>query len=158
MVTTDQAHDFGLAGPVARASGNAHDLRRMHPYSGYETFDFDVPCEQDGDGYARLRVLFTEAGQSVRLMEQVMAALPEGPVSVPCEVVSGYALAGVETPRGTTWHWVRIDDQGMLARYRLITPSFCNWHGFHLAAEHFAFQDFPIILATFGLSVAENDR
>jgi len=158
MVTVDQAHDFGLAGPVARASGNSRDLRCIHPYSGYENFDFDVPCEQDGDGYARLRVFFTEAGQSVRLMEQVMAALPTGPVSAACGVVPGHALAGVETPRGATWHWVRIDARGRLARYRLITPSFPNWHGFHLAAEHFAFQDFPIILATFGLSVAENDR
>jgi Ni,Fe-hydrogenase III large subunit len=53
---------------------------------------------------------------------------------------------------------VRIDKDGRLARYRVTTPSFTNWHGFHLAAEDFAFQDFPIIMATFGLSNAECDR
>ena len=47
---------------------------------------------------------------------------------------------------------------GRIARYHVITPSFANWHSFHLAAENFAFQDFPIILSTFDLSVAENDR
>jgi Ni,Fe-hydrogenase III large subunit len=43
-------------------------------------------------------------------------------------------------------------------RYRITPPSFANWHGFHLAVENFAFQDFPIILASFGLSSAESDR
>jgi Ni,Fe-hydrogenase III large subunit len=53
---------------------------------------------------------------------------------------------------------VRLDDEGRVSRYRIISPSFANWHAFYLAAEAFAFQDFPIILASFGLSVAENDR
>jgi formate hydrogenlyase subunit 5 len=53
---------------------------------------------------------------------------------------------------------VRLDDSGRISRYRVITPSFANWRSFHLAAEKFAFQDFPIILSTFDLSVAENDR
>jgi len=51
-----------------------------------------------------------------------------------------------------------LGDGGVVERYRIVTPSFANWHGFRLAAEDFAFQDFPIILATFALSVHENDR
>jgi Ni,Fe-hydrogenase III large subunit len=146
-------------GPVARASGVARDLRSAQPYSGYDAFAFDVPREQEGDGYARLRVLFAEARQSVRLMEQAVAALPAGPVlAADVKIQPGAALGWVEAPRGATFHWLRINDEGRVARYRLITPSFANWHGFHLAVENFAFQDFPIILATFDLSVAENDR
>ena len=53
---------------------------------------------------------------------------------------------------------MRLDDKGRVARYRVVTPSFTNWHSFHLGAEKFAFQDFPIILSTFDLSAAENDR
>jgi len=158
MVTRDQARGFGLAGPVARASDYCNDLRKTQPYSGYASFDFEAPCETEGDGYARLRVFFAEAGQSAHIMEQAIAALPRGAVSAPCAAVAGQALAGVETPRGAAWHWLRLDNHGTLARYHLLTPSFPNWHGFHLAVEHFAFQDFPIILATFGLSVAESDR
>jgi Ni,Fe-hydrogenase III large subunit len=55
-------------------------------------------------------------------------------------------------------HWVSLDENGLVERYHAITPSFSNWHGFHEAAEDFAFQDFPIILATFGLSATECDR
>jgi formate hydrogenlyase subunit 5 len=51
-----------------------------------------------------------------------------------------------------------LREGGIVARYRVTPPAFANWHGFHLAAENFAFQDFPIILASFGLSNAECDR
>ena len=158
FITTAQARSHGLVGPVGRGSGYCYDLRRMQPYSAYNRFDFDLPCEQEGDGYARLRVWFAEARQSVRIMEQVARQLPGGAIYAPCEKTPGVALSGVETPRGATYHWVRIGEKGKITRYRPITPSCSNWHGFHLAAENFAFQDFPIILATFGLSVAENDR
>ena len=75
VIPAQTAKDYSLVGPVARASGFVRDLRRAQPYSGYEDFDFDVPSEQEGDGYARLRVLFAESRQSVRIMEQAVAAL-----------------------------------------------------------------------------------
>jgi formate hydrogenlyase subunit 5 len=152
------AKAYSLVGPVARASGLARDLRRVRPYSDYAGFDFNVPAEQEGDGYARLRVLFAEARQSVRIMEQVLAGLAEGSISTAVEFRPGAALGAVEAPRGATFHWVRLEEGGAIQRYRVITPSFINWPSFNLAAEKFAFQDFPIILSTFDLSVAENDR
>ncbi len=158
IIGKQQARDYGLVGPVARASGYCNDLREIQPYAAYDACTFDIPRESEGDGYARLRVLLSETKQSLRIMEQAVAHLPDGPVFTKSKATAGVGLAGVETPRGATWHWVRLDEEGRLKRYRLITPSFTNWHGFHLAAENFAFQDFPIILATFGLSVAENDR
>jgi formate hydrogenlyase subunit 5 len=157
-ISAATAKAYSLVGPVARASGLARDLRRAQPYCGYEAFHFDVPTEQEGDGYARLRVLFAEARQSMRIMEQATTTLKEGEVCRPVYFRSGGALGSVEAPRGGTFHWVRLDEGGQIARYRVITPSFVNWHSFHLAAEKFAFQDFPIILSTFDLSVAENDR
>jgi Ni,Fe-hydrogenase III large subunit len=159
VVSEREARAFGLVGPIARASGVARDLRKLQPYSGYEDFGFDVPGEAEGDGYARLRVLFAESKQALRLMDQAVAALGEGPVQAgPADIRPGAALGWVEAPRGHSFHWLRIGPDGAVARYRLSTPSFANWNGFHLAAEDFTFQDFPIILATFGLSAAENDR
>jgi Ni,Fe-hydrogenase III large subunit len=117
-----------------------------------------VPTEQEGDGYARLRVLFAEARQSVRIMEQALADLADGSIRGAVQPGPGSALGAAEAPRGATFHWVRLDEDGIVRRYRAITPSFTNWRGFNLAAEKFAFQDFPIILSTFDLSVAENDR
>ena len=159
FVSHDEAHGYGLVGPVARASNVVRDLRKDQPYTGCEELAFDVAVEREGDGYARLRVLFEECRQSVSLMEQVVAALPSGPEVIgELKILGGSALGWVEAPRGAAFHWLHLDDRQRITRYRLITPSFANWHGFHLAAEDFAFQDFPIILATFDLSVAESDR
>jgi formate hydrogenlyase subunit 5 len=149
---------YGLVGPIARASGLKRDLRKTQPYDGYENLEFEVPVEQEGDGYARLRILFEEARQSVRLLEQAAAALRPGPIRTLVSLTPGAALGWTEAPRGAAFHWVRVAENGTVQRYRIAPPSFFNWHGFHLSVENFAFQDFPIILATMDLSVAENDR
>jgi formate hydrogenlyase subunit 5 len=84
---------------------------------------------------------------------------PDGPVHTSYVLSrAGAALAAVEAPLGAAFHWLRLDGNGTVVRYRVTPPSFTNWHGFHLAAENFAFQDFPIILASFALSNAECDR
>ena len=158
VISREQAITYGLVGPIARASGLARDLRKTLPYCGYEGVAFDVPVETEGDGYARLRILFREAEQSAAIIRKMAAALPDGEIAGPFEYAAGAALGWVEAPRGAAFHWVRITESGAVGRYRLTTPSFTNWHGFHLAAENFAFQDFPIIMATFGLSNAESDR
>ena len=91
-------------------------------------------------------------------MEQAVGALQSGSIREPLELRAGAALGWVEAPRGGAFHWVRLAENGRIERYRIVPPSFANWHGFHLSVEKFAFQDFPIILSTFDLSVAENDR
>jgi formate hydrogenlyase subunit 5 len=159
IVERDSALTYGLVGPIARAAGVARDMRKLTPYAAYRSVDFTVPVEQEGDGYARLRVLFEETQQSAALIHQWLFALPDGPIAAAVPPWrAGAALAAVEAPNGAAFHWVRLDTDGSVARYRIAPPSFTNWHGFHLAAENFAFQDFPIILASFGLSNAECDR
>lgn len=159
IVSANHARTYGLVGPIARASGVARDIRRVFPYAAYGALDFSVPIEQEGDGYARLRILFAEAEQSAAMIRRVLSTLPAGSVRDDgLQLRSGTALAAVEAPLGAAFHWLRLDESGRVLRYRVTPPSFTNWHGFHLAAENFAFQDFPIILATFGLSNAECDR
>ena len=159
VVDPDKARDLNLVGPVGRASGRGHDLRQECPYTGYDEYEFEVPRETEGDGYARLRVLLGEAHQAASLIHQALERLEPGPVLAGCDVPSsGAALGWVEAPIGAALQWIRLDGNGLVERYRAITPSFNNWNGFHVAVEDFAFQDFPIILATFGLSATECDR
>jgi formate hydrogenlyase subunit 5 len=159
IISAETALSYGLAGPIARASGLVRDIRRLFPYAAYASAVFTVPVEKEGDGYARLRVFFREAEQSAALIRQLLASLPEGALSAdPVAWCAGAALSAVEAPSGAAFHWLRLDRNGMIVRYRVTPPAFANWHGFHLAAENFAFQDFPIILASFGLSNAECDR
>jgi formate hydrogenlyase subunit 5 len=159
IVTPGDAASYSLVGPIARASGLARDIRRLFPYAAYAATEFAVPVEQEGDGYARLRILFREAEQSAAIIRQVLDQLPEGPVAAgPVMWRPGATLSAVEAPSGAAFHWLRVREDGIVARYRVTPPSFVNWHGFHFASENFAFQDFPIILASFGLSNAECDR
>ena len=158
IVSGEAARAFEIVGPFARASGVCADMRAVQPYGAYPSVPFDVPAETEGDGYARLRVLFSEMIQSLHIMRQVVAGLPAGAVVGNTPAGAGSALGWSEAPRGASVQWVECDAQGIVLRYRLTPPSFRNWHGFHVATEDFAFQDFPIILATLDLSVAENDR
>jgi len=156
IISFEAALSHGLVGPLARASGVPDDLRSSQPYGPYGTLVFEVPTESEGDGYARLRVLFSETKQSLRLLEQLVDA-PEG-AAPPREEPAVAAIGWSETPRGACIAYARLHPDGTVARLHLTTPSFANWLGFYVAAEAFAFQDFPIILATLDLSVAESDR
>ena len=157
--SAEGALSYGLVGPIARASGVARDIRKLFPYAAYGSANFVTPVEQEGDGYARLRVFFHEAEQSAALMRHFLFSMPQGSVSAGhAQWRAGAALGAVEAPQGAAFHWLRLHEDGTVMRYRITPPSFANWHGFHLAAENFAFQDFPIILASFGLSNAECDR
>ncbi|HVW70165.1 MAG TPA: NADH-quinone oxidoreductase subunit C [Steroidobacteraceae bacterium] len=160
IVSREAALSYGLVGPIARASGVSRDLRKLCPYLAYETCDFPVAIQHEGDGYARLRVFFQEAQTSVAIIRELLNELPSGPVLAGAALTprSGSAWRAVETPSGAAFHYLRLHRDGTVARYRVTPAAFVNWHGFHLAAENFAFQDFPIILASFGLSNAECDR
>lgn len=154
----DIARLYGVVGPVARASGRSVDLRRSLPYGSYKDTPFAVACEGEGDGYARLRVYFNEIRASASLIHEHLSRLSDGPIRARFDLHAGAALGWVEAPAGAAFHWVRLDEAGRIRRWRIGTPGFRNWHAFHRAVEGAAFQDFPIILASFGLSVAENDR
>ena len=158
VISSQSAREQGLVGPLARASDISGDLRKAQAYCGYERIQYDEVTESEGDGFARLRVLYREAEQSVRIMAQISTQIDAGDVLTEVAPQRGAALGWAEAPRGAAFHWVRLDPEGKIERYHVISPSFVNWHGFHSATENFAFQDFPIILATLGLSVTENDR
>jgi NADH-quinone oxidoreductase subunit D len=82
VMSAEDAISYGLTGPLLRATGVAYDVRKAAPYSGYERFDFEVPVGTKGDNYDRFLVRFNEIGQSMRIVEQALAELPDGPVRV----------------------------------------------------------------------------
>jgi NADH-quinone oxidoreductase subunit D len=79
VVTLDDAKQWGLVGPIARAAGTDYDVRRYFPYLGYETYDFNVPTATEGDVYARYRVRIAELRESVKIAKQAIARItPSG--------------------------------------------------------------------------------
>jgi len=81
-LSADDALSYGWVGPCLRASGVPYDIRRDHPYSGYEQYDFDVPVGTAGDCYDRYLVRMEEIRQSLRIIDQALQKLPGGPVLV----------------------------------------------------------------------------
>lgn len=163
VVPLANAYKLGLVGPIARASGARTDLRIYCPYGFYDSaakigLAPEEARETEGDGYARIRVLFSEIFAAADWIQRVVGNLPQGPILVPMSDGAGEAIGYVEAPKGASFHFVQLDGGGLIKRWHITSPSFINWHGFHLAAENFAFQDFPIMMASFGLSVAESDR
>jgi NADH-quinone oxidoreductase subunit D len=79
-VTAEEAHNLGFTGPCIRASGQAWDLRKSQPYDVYDEMDFDIPVGKTGDCYARYLVRVEEMKQSLRIVHQCIANMPDGPV------------------------------------------------------------------------------
>ncbi len=82
IIAREEAIDWGISGPVARASGLEVDVRKSRPYSGYERYQFDVPVQADGDCWSRFIQRIAEMRQSLRIIEQAIKALPGGPVNI----------------------------------------------------------------------------
>ncbi|MEI6987324.1 MAG: NADH-quinone oxidoreductase subunit D, partial [Rhodospirillaceae bacterium] len=82
IISPEQALDWGCSGPMLRASGFAWDLRKSQPYEIYDQLDFDIPVGSTGDCYARYLVRMEEMLQSVRLIQQCLEKMPDGPVGV----------------------------------------------------------------------------
>jgi NADH-quinone oxidoreductase subunit D len=81
-ISPADAVSFGLTGPMLRSTGVGYDVRKAYPYCGYEQFDFDVPVGSEGDNYDRFLCRVAEMEQSMRIIEQALRDLPEGPISI----------------------------------------------------------------------------
>jgi NADH-quinone oxidoreductase subunit D len=111
VVDPSLAMELGVSGPVARASGVDHDLRRDAPYAAYDRVDVQVPVRQEGDCFARYLVRLAELRESIRIVRLLIDDIPDGPISSVKRVTSPssqkvkakefqYAYSAIESPRG----------------------------------------------------------
>ena len=157
ILTPGLAAQFGAGGYVGRASGRAFDARRTPGYAPYGELEFDVPVVQAGDVNARVWIRIREVGQSVALIEQLMAALPMGPTYVePCSS-AGEGMALVEGFRGDIFVWVRMGADGRVARCHLRDPSWFQWPFLEAAIEGNIVADFPLCNKSFNCSYSGHD-
>ena len=151
--------ELGVTGPLLRAAGNPWDLRKAMPYSSYDHFDFKIPVGTVGDNYDRYRVRHAEIYESVKIVEQALDGLPEGPFITPDRKVAlpprhelatsmealihhfklvtegfrvppGEAYYPIESPRGELGCFVRADGSAKPARVHMRDPSFSNLQAF----------------------------
>jgi len=82
IISADEAVAYGLTGPILRGSGVNYDVRKAFPYSGYEKFDFEVPLGSKGDNFDRFLVRFNELNESMKIIEQALKTMPDGPINI----------------------------------------------------------------------------
>jgi len=152
-VLPEQARRLSLVGPVARASGQAIDVRRDHPTGAGDEPSPGVATQDAGDALARMRVMVAEVEEAAILIDAHLGEAASG--VEPVEAVAGNALGWAESPRGEALAWVSLDGEGRIRRTRLRPASVRNWRAFDDAARaQNVFTDIPIIEASFWLTVA----
>ncbi|HEV2724576.1 MAG TPA: NADH dehydrogenase (quinone) subunit D [Thermoleophilaceae bacterium] len=176
IVPVEQLLGLGVSGPLLRAAGNPWDLRKAMPYCSYEDFEFKIPVGTVGDNYDRYRVRMAEMRESVKIVEQALDGLPEGPyitgnrkVALPprhelatsmealihhfklvtegFRVPPGEAYVPVESPRGELGCFVLADGSAKPARVHMRDPSFVNLQALKHMGEGTVIADFIACLA-----------
>jgi NADH-quinone oxidoreductase subunit D len=130
-ISAEDAIDWGLSGPMLRACGVAWDLRNDKPYSIYDRFEFDIPIGQYGDVYDRYLVRLEEVRQSIRIVEQGLEQLPDGPIlpeKLPKKLRGppGEVYAAVEGARGEYGIYIVSKGGDKPYRLKIRSPSFSN--------------------------------
>jgi NADH:ubiquinone oxidoreductase subunit D len=162
-VTPEQAINWGLSGPLLRATGLAHDLRRAEPYSIYDRFEFDIPTGKAGDVYDRLAVRLEEMKQSVRIIEQALKQMPEGPIMAEgmkriLRVPAGEVYMRVESPRGEYGVYLVSSGSEKPYRHKVRAASFCNLSALReMSVGHYV-SDVIVILGSIDIVLGEVDR
>jgi NADH-quinone oxidoreductase subunit D len=175
-VPRERLLELGVTGPLLRATGLPFDLRKAQPYSSYEDFDFKIPVGAVGDNYDRFAVRLEECRESLNIVEQAMAGLPEGPhnaddrkvvlpprwelptsmealihhfklVTEGFRVPPGEVYFPIESPRGELGCFIRADGSARPARVHMRDPSFVNLQCFADMARDSYIADLIVSLA-----------
>jgi len=162
VISGEDAIALGLTGPSLRASGVNFDLRKAKPYSGYENYDFEVPVTHTGDTYDRYLVRLEEMRQSVRICQQGLDALPEGPVrcKAPKKVrpKKGEVFHMVEGPRGIQGFYLVSDGSDRPYRCHFRAPTFVNLQALRPMCVGGLVADVVAVIGTLDIVLGDCDR
>jgi NADH-quinone oxidoreductase subunit D/NADH-quinone oxidoreductase subunit C/D len=163
VLSAEDAIKYSAAGPLLRASGIPYDVRRADPYSIYDRFEFDVVVRNNGDIYDRLMVRFDEIRQSIRIVQQAVKQLPDGPVMAlkpmyQVRVPPGEAYGRVEGPKGELGFYVISNGKPTPWRYHIRAPSFINLTAFGPICKGQKLADVVAVLGSIDIVLGEVDR
>ena len=185
--TVSEAIDWGVTGPNLRACGLDWDFRKRQPYSAYDQFEFDIPTAKNGDCYDRAVVRVEEMRQSLRIIEQCVNNMPEGPyksdhplatpplrdhtmhdietlithflnVSWGPVIPPGEALGAIEATKGNNGYYLVSDGSTVSYRTRIRTPSFAHIQTLPFLCRGLMVPDLLAILGSLDFVLADIDR
>jgi NADH-quinone oxidoreductase subunit D len=187
VVTAEDAMDWGFSGVMLRGSSVAWDLRKSQPYDGYENVDFDIPIGKNGDCYDRYLCRIEEMRQSLRIIEQCLADMPDGPVSTPnnkyvppsrgqmkssmealihhfklytegFHVPAGETYTAVEAPKGEFGVYLVADGSNQPYRCKIRAPGFAHLQGLDYMCKGHMLADAVAIIGSQDIVFGEIDR
>ncbi|OFW33172.1 MAG: NADH dehydrogenase [Candidatus Aquicultor primus] len=161
--TAEDALKWGLTGPSLRAAGVPYDIRKADPYSVYPRIDFDVCTRFNCDNYDRASIRSDEIRQSMRIIEQAIEQIPDGPVKaegIPkvFKPAAGEAYGHVEASRGDLGFYIVSDGTTKPYRVKIQGPSFGNLQALPAMAEGSYFGDVILAFGTLDTVFGEVDR
>jgi ech hydrogenase subunit E len=158
VIPTDDAVGLGAVGPTARASGIVQDMR-MLGYAAYGELSFEPITRKEGDSYGRCAVRCAEVFQSIDLIRQAAAKLPEGEIAVKVTgTPNGEVFARVEQPRGEVVYYIKGDGSKNLVRFRARTPTFANVPPLVKMLQGCELADVPVLVLTIDPCISCTER
>ena len=187
VISAEEAINYSLSGPMLRGSGVKHDLRKANPYSGYENFDFDIAFGINGDAYDRYLLRLEEIRQSLRICDQAIDGMPEGPyrAHVPGVVLPpkedvlykmeslifhfkiitegfkapfGAVYQAIESPKGELGFYISSDGSNKPHRVRVRPPAFVNLAALPRLVEGRLLSDVICAIGSIDIVLGEVDR
>ncbi len=162
ILPRDTAINIAASGPVLRASGVEWDLRKADPYSIYDRFDFEIPVGSVGDNYDRYWVKMQEMRQSVRILEQAIAQLPEGRVCAKVPKLLrppvGEVYAHIEGPKGELGFYLVSDNSIAPYRFHIRPPTLINLTALKDMVIGWKVADLVITFGSIDVCLGEIDR
>lgn len=163
VLTAERAIALSAAGPVLRASGVPYDVRRADPYSIYDRFEFDIPVRYNGDIYDRYLLRLDEMRQSLRILQQVLRDIPDGPImsgkpQYQVRVPAGESYGRVEGPKGELGFYVVSNGKPNPWRYHVRAPTFINLTSLAEMCRGQKIADVVTILGSIDIVLGEVDR
>ena len=186
-ISREDAIGYGLTGPNLRGSGVEFDMRKNHPYLGYEKYDFDIPIGKVGDSFDRYLVRMEEMKESVKILRQVCEKLPKGPVNITdpkgtlpdkekvmmsmeelihhfivatqgIDAPEGEVYFGAENPKGELGFYINSKGGGVPHRLKIRSPSFVNLSILPKLLPGHMISDVVAILGSLDFVMGECDR
>ncbi len=162
ILPKETAINAGASGPVLRASGVKWDIRKADPYSIYDRFDFDIPVGAEGDNYDRYWVRIQEMRQSVRILQQAIAQLPEGEVCarVPSLLRPpvGEVYGHIEAPKGELGFYLVSDNSIAPYRFHVRPPTLINLTALKDMVVGWKVADLIVTFGSIDVCLGEIDR
>ncbi|HAB15619.1 MAG TPA: NADH-quinone oxidoreductase subunit D [Verrucomicrobiales bacterium] len=163
-LTPELAVNAGITGPMLRASGVNYDIRKVDRYGIYDRFEFRIPLGEHGDVYDRYMIRVLEMRESLKILEQALEAIPEGPIVDPKAKLRGFrpkpgeAYGRIESPKGELGFYLISDGGPNPYRYRIRPPSFINLTVLEDMCLGRTIADVVVILGSVDIVMGEVDR